>query len=135
MRRAYALAALLAFLCSPALPPASAGERPSCARCGMMVEEASPFSARLTAQGKSIWFCDIGDMVLYLREKKTDPATAQVKDYRSRRWIAALQAFYVSSPKTFRTPMGWGLAAFQDRAEASGHGDVDDLASILKRIE
>jgi nitrous oxide reductase accessory protein NosL len=101
----------------------------------MLVDEASPFSARISAEGRNVWFCDIGDMVLYLREKKIDPAPAQVKDHASGAWIAASQAFYVSDPTKFRTPMGWGLAAFQDRGAASGYGDAENLATILKRIE
>ena len=74
-------------------------------------------------------------MVLYLRDKKIDPAPAQVKDYPSGAWIAASQALYVSSPKKLRTPMGWGLVAFQSRGEATVCGEVDDLTSILKRIQ
>jgi len=136
MRYGTALLIVLGFLCSLPLPAVAAGtEKPRCAHCGMMVDEASPFSARLVAGEKTSWFCDIGDMVLSIRGKNADPAQAQVKDYRSGTWIAASQAFYVSSPKQFRTPMGWGLAAFRDRSEAAGFGDVDDLASILKRLQ
>jgi nitrous oxide reductase accessory protein NosL len=134
MKRVYSLVIILGILCALPLPAVAAGERLQCARCGMAVDEASPFSARIIEDGKGLWFCDIGDMVLYLREKKLDPATAQVKDYPSGAWIAASPALYVSSPKKFRTPMGWGLAAFQNRAEAAAYGDADDLASILKRI-
>jgi nitrous oxide reductase accessory protein NosL len=136
MRRAHALATALVLLCALSLPAAAAvAEKVHCAHCGMMVDQASLFSARIVADGKEIWFCDIGDMVLYLREKKMDPALAQVKDYPSGVWIAASQASYASDSKKFRTPMGWGLAAFQKRAEASAYGDTDDLASILKRIQ
>ncbi len=132
----YGIALLIVLALFSPLSAATAGaEKPHCAQCGMLVEEASPFSARIVAGEKTSWFCDIGDLVLYIREKKTDPAQAEVKDYRSGAWIAAAQAFYVSSPKQFRTPMGWGLAAFRDRQEAAGFGEVDDLAAILKRLE
>ena len=136
MRYGIMTVIVLVLLCALTLPALVAGaDKPRCAQCGMLVDEASPFSARMVAGEKTSWFCDIGDMVLYLREKKADPAPAQVKDYRSGAWIAASQAYYVSSPKQFRTPMGWGLTAFRDRAEAAGFGDVDDLASILKRLK
>ncbi len=136
MRHAYVAVAVLALLCAlPLQSVADGAEKQRCAHCGMLVDDTSPFSARMVLENKTLWFCDIGDMALYLREKKGDPAQAQVKDYPSGAWIPAAQAFYVSSPKKFRTPMGWGLAAFRDRSEASASGDVDDLASILKRIQ
>ena len=135
MRRTCTVLILLTLFGALSLQVFAAGEKPRCARCSMPVDEVSPFSARISAESRHLWFCDIGDMILYIREKKIDPAPAQVKDYLSHAWIPASQAFYVSSPRKFRTPMGWGLAAFQNRAEAAGYGDVDDLASILKRIE
>ncbi len=136
MRYGIALLIVLGLLFPFPPPSAAAGvEQPRCARCNMPVDEASPFSARIVSGTGTSWFCDIGDLVLFLREKKTDPALAEVKDYRSGAWIAATQALYVSSPKQFRTPMGWGLAAFRDRNEAASFGQVDDLAAILKRLE
>ncbi len=136
MRHAYAMVAVVALLCALPLPAVASGaEKQRCAHCGMMVDETSPFSARIVVENKTLWFCYIGDMALYLREKKADPAQAQVKDFPSGAWVPAAQAFYVSSPKKFRTPMGWGVAAFRNRNEASASGDVDDLASILKRIQ
>ncbi len=135
MKRAYTLVIFLALLSALTLPALGDGNKLRCTRCNMPVDEASPFSARISTEGRTLWFCDIGDMVLYIREKKIDPVKAEVKDFPSGAWLAASQAFYVSDPKKFRTPMGWGLAAFQKKEAASGYGDVDDLASILKRIE
>ncbi len=135
MKRAYTVVIFLALLSALTLPALAAGNKLRCARCNMPVDETSRFSARISTEGKTLWFCDIGDMVLYIREKKIDPARAEVKDYPSGAWIAASQAFYVSDPKKFRTPMGWGLAAFQNRADASAYGATDALATLLKRIE
>ncbi len=135
MTRRWVVAIVVVLLVVYSLTAGAAGEKLRCAHCGMILEESSPFSARIDAQDKTLWFCDIGDMVLYINEKKADPSLAQVKDYPTGAWIAASKAFYVSSPKKFRTPMGWGLAAFRNRADASGSGEVDDLASILKRIQ
>ena len=136
MRYVIALLVVLGFLCPLPLPAVAAGaEKLHCVQCGMLVDETSPFSARIVAGEKTSWFCDIGDMMLYMKEQKTDPAQAQVKDYRSGAWFAASLAFYVSSPKQFRTPMGWGIAAFRDQAAAATFGKVDDLASILKSLK
>ncbi len=135
MKHPFTAVMFLALLTALALPAAAGEYKQRCARCNMLLDEAAPFSARIIAEDRALWFCDIGDMVLYLREKKSDPAKAQVKDYPSGAWLAAGKAWYVSDPKKFRTPMGWGLAAFTDRAVASRHGTAEDLSTILKRIE
>jgi copper chaperone NosL len=103
----------------------------SCAQCGMMVDQASPFSARLAQGNDHLSFCDIGDMLQYFREHKSDPSSAEVKDYRTKAWLTASKAFYVKAPKKFSTPMGWGIAAFKDRSEAAGFGEPSDLTEIM----
>jgi nitrous oxide reductase accessory protein NosL len=136
MKRNSVQIIVLALLIALPLLAGAAGTEPArCAQCGMLVDEASPFSAMIVDGGKTLHFCDIGDMLLYLKEKKTDPALAQVKDYRSGIWMAVEQAFFVNAPKKFRTPMGWGIAAFQSRSDASGFGDADDLTATLQRIK
>ncbi len=125
---------LLPLLVALALPVESA-EMVKCAECGMMVDEGSRFSSRIVEANKTISFCDIGDLLMYLKEKKFDPALARVKDYKSGEWIEATKALYVHAPKHFTTPMGWSIASFRDRKEAEVFGTADDLDTMMKKLK
>jgi nitrous oxide reductase accessory protein NosL len=106
-----------------------------CAECGMMVDMNSKFSARAT-QGKTIsHFCDIGDLLIYLKKTKSADVLAEVKDYTTGTWIDARKAVYVRAEKKFHTPMGWGIAAFTDTKQASEHGQTLDLTTALKGLK
>jgi len=114
----------------------SSGEQLKCALCGMLVDETAPFSAKIDKgkQAPHLHFCDIGDLLLYLREKRSGPANAFVRDYRSGEWIDAARAFYVHAPQRFTTPMGWSIAAFRERAVAVEYGVPEDLTAVSKRV-
>ena len=58
-----------------------------------------------------------------------------MKDHPSGRWIPADNAIYVHAEKTFRTPMGWGIAAFEDKKAAAVYGATLDLNGILKEVK
>ncbi|MDA8100182.1 MAG: nitrous oxide reductase accessory protein NosL [Nitrospiraceae bacterium] len=107
---------------------------PRCAQCGMMVDEHAPFSAKMTEGGATTHFCDIGDLLAYLKAKKGSPSAAVVKDYPSGATLEATKAIFVKSPKNFHTPMGWGIAAFQDRKVAETFGTALDLDAIIKQL-
>lgn len=107
----------------------------TCAVCGMMADEAAPFTAKIEAGKEALYFCDIGDLLIYLKEKKAGRSLARVKDYPSRGWIEAAKAYYVTAPQRFTTPMGWSIAAFRDRKDAEGYGAPVDLESILKGLK
>lgn len=116
------------------ITPASAADL-QCAECGMTVTLTSKYAATLTQGGKTIYFCDIGDMIIYLLDRHPKGFKAQVKDYPSNEWIDAGAAYYVPAESRFKSPMGWGIAAFKDRNEASKSGtpmDFDGVVKILK---
>jgi len=116
------------------LTPALAAET-RCTECGMMVQMDSKFTSRITQGETTLYFCDIGDLFSYLKKKNGKEAGAQVKDYTTGEWLDARKAYYVNSGKKFRTPMGWGIAAFKDKNEASKAGnimDFDGTANALK---
>ena len=117
--------------------PASSivAETARCAECGMMVEQTSPFSASLAQEGKRLDFCDIGDLLIYLNKKSIDPALAQVRDYKTGGPVSADKAFYVRAEKTFRTPMGWGIAAFKSKDDAISYGAAMDITAALKAVQ
>jgi nitrous oxide reductase accessory protein NosL len=103
-----------------------------CTECGMMVMMDSKFTSKITQGDSPLYFCDIGDLFTYLKKKNVQDARIEVKDYTSGEWIDARKAFYVKSGKKFATPMGWGIAAFKDKNEASQSGSVMDFESSSK---
>ena len=111
----------------------SYAENVTCTECGMAADTNSKFAARIGQDKASLPFCDIGDMFSYLKRKKPANIRPEVKDFPSGEWIDARTAFYVHAEKKFKTPMGWGIAAFRDRSRASEYGDVMDYETVQKR--
>lgn len=126
---------MVPFLLIAALAPmAVAGDMIKCTECGMQSELSSKFTAKTIEAGKDLYFCDIGDLLVYLNKKKQPGIHAEVKDYPSGAWIDTTQASFVQAPQQFNSPMGWGIAAFKDKKDASGYGSVLDLNSAMKAV-
>jgi len=106
--------------------PVLAGS-PSCAQCGMDVDLNSKYAAKIVQGETTSYFCDIGDLFAYINSKRVPASGAMVKDYITGDWIDARKAFYVRPVKKFRTPMGWGVAAFRENKRAAEHGEVMDF--------
>lgn len=106
-----------------------------CAECGMMVMMDSKFSAKIVEGETTLPFCDIGDMFVFLNKKTMKNSKARVRDFTTGKWIDAKKAYYVISNKKFKTPMGWGIAAFKDKSEAEKSGKVRDFASTAKALK
>jgi nitrous oxide reductase accessory protein NosL len=103
-----------------------------CTECGMMVHMDSKFISKITQGETPLYFCDIGDLFTYLKRKNVQDGKIEVRDYTSGEWIDARKAFYVKSGKKFDTPMGWGIAAFKDKNEASQSGSAMDFETTAK---
>lgn len=93
-----------------------------CTECGMLVRPDSLFvSEILNRDGKAVYFCDLGDMMLYYEKHASAKASVvYVKDYTSGSWADGRKAFYLSGAKV-RTPMRYGILAFGSRAFAEKH--------------
>ena len=115
------------------LSPVYAGDI-RCAECGMMVMMDSKFTSKITQGDTTNYFCDIGDLFMYLKKKNVKDARIEVRDYTSGEWIDARKASYIKSGK-LNTPMGWGIAAFKDKKEASQSGSVMDFESTTKALQ
>lgn len=120
-------AALLVAGCKPgsavAEPPKTRFGTDICAECGMIVSEPR-FAAGAAyeiepGRFESLSFDDIGDLVFYVKEHQ-DRALggAWVHDFYSEEWIDATTAHYVVT-FDIHTPMGHGVAAFSDAAQAA----------------
>lgn len=134
--------ALLCSLMLGLLLPASSYSQPFaiprdtlCSECGMTVNPDSKFSTEaITAEGKKLFFCDIGDMLRHFRSDRGKLKTAYVKDYMSGGWIDGEKAFYVLD-KRFSTPMSWSIAAFLKESEARKWGDPVDFNGAFRLLK
>ncbi|MEJ2314219.1 MAG: nitrous oxide reductase accessory protein NosL [Nitrospirota bacterium] len=114
--------------------PRDIAEGAKCHLCGMKVDPGSAFSAQIVDGGKMLPFCDIGDMLYHYNKQEEKPSEMYVRDKQSLKWIDAREAAYVKSD-SFSTPMGWGIAAFSDKAEAAAFGKpmtFDEALSAVK---
>jgi copper chaperone NosL len=85
---------------------------------GMFVVDPRYTVAALPQEGDWILFDDIGELFKYHdRFPGTRFRATWVNDYHTQQWTHAEDAWYVQSPG-LKTPMGWGVAAFADEAEA-----------------
>lgn len=87
-----------------------------CAECGMDAKVANRYTSRIVLDGTTLHFCDIGDLVAFLERTQPKKYAASVHDFESGEWIDVGTAFFVIDRKTYLTPMGWGIAAFRNRA-------------------
>jgi len=117
--------------------PGKVPEGAQCAECGMYVEPDGKFTAEaVTADGRFRYFCDIGDMLIHLAKSgEGEIVNVNVRDYESGRWVNAYDAFYLADAPV-RTPMRFGIAAFESRPDAeafrakNGGGTIYTYAGI-----
>jgi nitrous oxide reductase accessory protein NosL len=122
--------ALIAMSLTPAL-----AEEIRCTECGMRVMMDSKFTSKISQGETTLFFCDIGDLFTYLKKKKMQEAGAEVRDFATGDWIDARKAYYVNSSKKFRTPMGWGIAAFKNKVEAAKAGNIMDFEGVANALK
>ncbi len=114
---------------------AASAETVKCTECGMTCDLASKFIARIVQRDQTNYFCDVGDLFSYLNRKKPDVSRVEVRDYESGAWTDAHKAYFVRAEKKFRTPMGWGIAAFADKGKAAEYGAAMDLDAAAKAVK
>lgn len=120
-------------------PPEIAFGRDPCAECGMIINDPRFAAAYVTRDGQARLFDDIGCMAVHHRKHREDVAAFYVRDYETKAWLDAAQAFFVHAPH-LPTPMGYGLAAFADRARAEVFareqgGEVKDWVWVLEEAQ
>ncbi|MCA9937247.1 MAG: nitrous oxide reductase accessory protein NosL [Anaerolineales bacterium] len=111
-------------------PPVIIYGEDTCDRCRMIIDDERFAAAYWTAEGQARRFDDIGGMVAYVREAQEEVASFWVHDYLSGEWLSAESATYVLD-NALHTPMGFGILACADEAEAQDLAEAYEGARVL----
>ena len=85
---------------------------------GMIISDPRFAAAIIPERGDAILFDDIGELCKYVQTHPSLLARARfVHEFAGAGWLRAERAWYVRSAE-FRSPMGWGVAAFGEEAAA-----------------
>lgn len=87
-----------------------------CYECHMQISEER-FAAARTIASEVQLFDDLAELFIYRRKNPNEQESLWVHDFNSHNWIKASQATYLHSA-SLKTPMGFGLVAFQTREQA-----------------
>lgn len=101
-----------------------------CDRCGMIINEESFAAAYWTTGGEARRFDDIGGMMAFLVSDAEDVASYWVHDFASSEWIRAEESTFVLDP-SLQTPMGFGIVAFADPAQAQALAAGQEGAEVV----
>ncbi|MCP4357819.1 MAG: hypothetical protein GY796_07380 [Chloroflexi bacterium] len=88
-----------------------------CDECSMIINESRYAASYITPAGEVRRFDDLGGMLAYESKHHEDVHIYWVHDFNTEEWIMAKEAAFVLDEDT-TTPMGWGLLAFADKADA-----------------
>lgn len=88
-----------------------------CEQCGMIISEARYAASYVTTDGYVRLFDDMGGMLIYDLNNQEEVHVYWAHDLNTEEWIKADEAIYVLNDD-LTTPMGWGLAAFANTADA-----------------
>jgi copper chaperone NosL len=89
-----------------------------CESCGMLIDQPQFAAATVTLDGAAHRFDAVAEMVAYHAEHPLEQVQAWfVHDYHNEAWIRAETGYFVHS-EAIIGPMGHGIAAFANQAEA-----------------
>lgn len=97
-------------------PEAVPIDRVNCARCGMLVSNELESAQWVVPGEETLFYDDIGCLATDAR--KRGEGGSRFVHVRAAGWAPAETAFY-ARPTDVSTPMGYGVVAYADRAEAA----------------
>lgn len=133
---------LLLFTICFSSSAAEPSKTPVCAQCNMKVTDGdkkfSAFLPNVSGMGPS-HFCDIGCAI---ESRNNECATRQmtfdsnavVYDLATGEAVAAEKAFFAFK-SSFRTPMGYGIVAFKDKAQAEKFAAENGKVKVIRWFE
>jgi copper chaperone NosL len=119
IQKAIIVASFLAMCSSGVTQPVDITlNEDACHQCRMAISQLDFAAEIVTPDGATHYFDDIGCMARWTAENEPpEDAGWFVMDYDTHGWLDARSAYYVHSDR-LPTPMSYGLAAFQTRAQA-----------------
>ncbi len=117
-----------------AQPPEIAYGQDVCDRCNMIISEEKFAAAYWTEAGEARRFDDIGGMLAYVQDTGEEVATYWVHDVVTGEWLRADEATFVVD-SGLATPMGFGVAACADPAQAEALAYGQERATVLDFAE
>ena len=142
----FAIAALFLLLLAACQSEVSLEEPPEiiygqdvCEECGMIINEARYAASYVTTTGEVRRFDDIGGMLAHDHKMQEEVHIYWVHDRNSEAWLNAEKATFILS-RGLVTPMGWGVAAFAQAADAEAYvadneGVVTTFAALQEEIK
>lgn len=113
------LLSLFAACAASEVRPAELLPEDVCASCKMAISERQFAAQYVTLDGDARKYDDLGCLLDDLKEKQPQNVAAYfVMDFNTRQWINADDAHFVRSAE-IKSPMGGGLVAFKDQAQAA----------------
>ena len=133
-------AALVTAACASTAggPPEIHVDRTACSHCGMLISEPIYAAAYRAAGGESRVFDDIGCLLKGLTGESAGIQRFWFHDAASAEWSEDSAVVFVLS-SSIRTPMGGGVIAYRNRADAErtvqkhGGAIVGTLGELLAR--
>lgn len=117
---AFALLLICVFMHSQSWAEVPEGAR--CNECGMRVgEDSNLISYIVTTEGKTLYFCEAGDMLMHMKHGKPEAGEVHVRDHETGEWMHGKDACYLKDD-SLKTPMGWNVAAFKDKGKCGPGG-------------
>ena len=106
-----------------------------CEECSMIINEARYAASYVLPDGTVRRFDGIGEMLAYDSKHHEDVHVYWVHDLNSEEWIMAEGASFVLNSSA-KTPMGWGLLAFADKASADAYmADVGGTETVWADLQ
>lgn len=103
----------------------------TCAQCHMAVKNNGYAAQYVTADGKSVKFDDIGCLYKYRKDHSEEKiAETFIQDSQTKEWVTLKDASYVYAMDV-PTPMGYGIHAFKDKAEAEAFMKERGMGQLL----
>lgn len=126
LMRRHLLAVVVVCLVAVGCAPVETGPRPPeidyghdvSVGCGMIISDPAFAAGSVLADGTTLKFDDVGDMLKYHFERPDQQVAVYfVHDYQGDAWLTAEEAVFVQTDSLV-SPMGYGLAAFATRESA-----------------
>lgn len=106
-----------------------------CAECSMIINEPRHAASYVLTDGTVRRFDDIGEMLAYDSKHHEDVHVYWVHDFNTEEWVMAKSAAFVLNSEA-KTPMGWGLLAFADEANADAYmADVGGTETVWADLQ